>query len=111
MHNIVQFKNLFDLFLIFDFLFALVLDNDPAGVNSENNIFDIVSVFKLSAWVRTFNEGALTVSQLSYLVVAPEHEGSEVVVGHAVSPSTRNVINHQCCIRFVKEIRQILNQS
>ena len=53
-----------------------------------------MAVFELSAGVWTLYEGSLSVSKLTDLVVTPEHEGSEVIVGHAMPPPALNVIDH-----------------
>ena len=102
LHHFIQLKYSLLFLFILDLLFSTIFDDNSAGINSKHHILYIVPVLELFAWIGTFDKGPFSVAQLAYLVVTPEHEGAEVIIGYAMSPPARNVIDHQRCLGLVE---------
>lgn len=111
LNHFVEVEDSLLFLFVLNFLFTAVFDNNSTRVNPKNNVLNIMTVLKFSAWVWTLDKGTFTVTQLAHLIVSPEHECSEVIVCHTMSPSARNVIYHQSSFSFIEEVREIRDHS
>lgn len=111
LNYLVRAKNALVLFLPLLLDPSSIFDDDGGGIDSEHQVFDVVSQFEFLARIRTFHERSLAVAELANLIIAPELEPTVVVFSHAVAAAARNVGDHQCLVGLVEQVRQIGHES